>query len=94
MLTFTSEADWPVFAAASSMLKPCIFTRRITSACAGLRPLFCGAVVGLAAGGFGAASYFLHCQESAAPILLIWYSLGVVACGFPSTILGPRILRW
>lgn len=36
MFTFTKEADWPVRAAASSMLKPCSFTRRITSACAGL----------------------------------------------------------
>src|SRR6185369_5915506 len=35
ILTFTSETDWPVFAEASSTLKPCIFTSLITSDCAG-----------------------------------------------------------
>jgi len=36
----------------------------------------------------------MHCQESAAPFLLIWYGLGVVACGFVGAVLGPRVLRW
>jgi len=53
-----------------------------------------GLMAGLAAGGAGATAYALHCDESAAPFLAIWYTLGVVAAGALGGLLGPRVLRW
>ena len=84
-------APWRIVAAALPLLLGLAWAVR------GLAPtrlVFSGAMVGLAAGGFGAASYAMHCQESTAPFLLIWYSLGVIACGFVGAVLGPRVLRW
>ena len=53
-----------------------------------------GLMVGLAAGGAGAAAYALHCDEMAAPFLVVWYTLGIAAAGFVGWSLGPRVLRW
>lgn len=53
-----------------------------------------GAVIGLAAGGAGAAVYALHCIEPGAPFLSLWYSLGIAAVTLAGALLGPRILRW
>ena len=53
-----------------------------------------GLVLGLAAGGAGAAAYAVHCDEMAAPFLLVWYSLGVLAAGGLGWLSGPRLLRW
>ena len=53
-----------------------------------------GAMLGLAAGGAGAAAYALHCDEMAAPFMVIWYSLGIVLSGAVGWLFGPRLLRW
>ncbi len=53
-----------------------------------------GAVLGLAAGGAGAAVYALHCNEAAAPFLAVWYSLGIAGAGVVGGLAGPRLLRW
>lgn len=53
-----------------------------------------GVMIGLAAGGAGAAAYALHCCEMAAPFMVIWYSLGVVFSGVVGWLVGPRLLRW
>jgi hypothetical protein len=53
-----------------------------------------GAMIGLAAGGAGATAYALACDESAAPFLVIWYSLGIAATTAVGALLGPRVLRW
>lgn len=53
-----------------------------------------GAMVGLAAGGAGAAAYALHCDENAAPFLAVWYTLGVLLAGGLGWLLGPRALKW
>jgi hypothetical protein len=53
-----------------------------------------GAMVGVAAGGAGAAAYALHCTESTVPFLAVWYTLGI---GVPALIggsVGHRLLRW
>jgi hypothetical protein len=86
-----AAAPWRILAAA---LPPLVGLAWAVRGLAPTRLVFAGAMVGLAAGGFGAASYAMHCQESAAPFLLIWYSAGVVACGFLGAALGPRMLRW
>ena len=53
-----------------------------------------GLVIGLAAGGAGAAAYALHCSESAAPFVAAWYSAGIGAAGLLGAAAGPRLLRW
>lgn len=53
-----------------------------------------GAAAGLLAGGVGATVYGLHCQESSAAFVVIWYSLGVAASVGLGALLGPRVLRW
>jgi hypothetical protein len=58
------------------------------------RPGIAGAVAGLAAGGLGAAIYALHCPETAAPFVAIWYSLGILGAGAIGWLTGPRLLRW
>lgn len=92
IMGFSAQAaPWRILVAALPLLIGLAWAVR------GLAPtrlVFSGAMVGLAAGGFGAASYAMHCQESTAPFLFIWYSLGVIACGFVGALLGPRVLRW
>jgi hypothetical protein len=53
-----------------------------------------GVMIGLAAGGTGASLYALHCNESAAPFLAVWYTAGVALAGLLGWLLGPRALRW
>jgi hypothetical protein len=53
-----------------------------------------GFVIGLAAGGAGAFAYAWHCNETGAPFLALWYSLGIVAAALLGWLIGPRILRW
>jgi hypothetical protein len=53
-----------------------------------------GLALGLAAGGASAMAYALHCDEMAAPFLMIWYSLGIVGAGFVGWLFGARMLRW
>ena len=53
-----------------------------------------GLMLGLAAGGAGAAAYALHCTETTAPFLAVWYSLGMALAGVLGALAGPRLLRW
>ena len=57
-------------------------------------PWRAGAAAGLLAGGLGATVYGLFCQESAAPFVAIWYSLGISLSGLLGALLGSRLLRW
>jgi hypothetical protein len=58
------------------------------------RPTLAGAAAGLLAGGLAATVYGLHCDETAAPFVAIWYSLGVVVSALLGAMVGPRALRW
>lgn len=53
-----------------------------------------GAGAGLLAGALGALVYALHCPESAAPFLAVWYVLGIAMPTLAGALLGPRLLRW
>jgi hypothetical protein len=53
-----------------------------------------GAMVGLAAGGAGAAAYALHCTESSLPFVAVWYTLGIGAAALIGCTFGRRLLRW
>ncbi len=53
-----------------------------------------GIAAGLLAGAAGTLVYALHCDESAAPFVAIWYTLGMSAVGILGGLLGRTILRW
>ena len=53
-----------------------------------------GASAGLLAGALGALVYALHCPESTAPFLAVWYVLGIAIPTLAGAVLGPRLLRW
>ncbi len=53
-----------------------------------------GASAGLLAGALSALVYALHCPESTAPFLAVWYVLGIAIPTLAGALLGPRVLRW
>jgi hypothetical protein len=53
-----------------------------------------GAVAGMLAGAAGTFIYAFHCNESAAPFVAIWYTLGIAAVGVLGALLGRSLLRW
>lgn len=58
------------------------------------RPILAGAAAGLLAGGLAATVYGLHCEETAAPFVALWYSAGVLLSTLAGGLLGARVLRW
>lgn len=58
------------------------------------RPIAAGAAAGLLAGASSAAIYCLHCPETAAPFVLIWYSLGILLSTLLGAASGKYLLRW
>lgn len=58
------------------------------------RPTLAGASAGLLAGALGALVYALHCPESAASFVAVWYVLGIAMPTLAGAVLGPRLLRW
>ncbi|HWD67595.1 MAG TPA: DUF1109 domain-containing protein [Caulobacteraceae bacterium] len=57
-------------------------------------PRVTGAVLGVCAGGLGAAAYALACTESAAPFLATWYNLAIVGVALIGYLAAPWALRW
>ena len=53
-----------------------------------------GGVAGVLAGAVGTFVYAFHCNESAAPFVAIWYTLGIAAVGLVGALLGRVLLRW
>ena len=51
-------------------------------------------VAGGCAGAFGAAIYGFHCDETASPFVVIWYTLGMAAVAALGALAGSRWLRW
>jgi len=58
------------------------------------RPVFAGAVAGFASGALGAWVYAFHCDESAAPFVLVFYTLGIAALSASGALIARRLLRW
>ncbi len=58
------------------------------------RPYLAGASCGLFAGATAAFAYALHCPETQAPFLAVWYVLGIVIPTCAGAALGRRLLRW
>jgi hypothetical protein len=53
-----------------------------------------GAAAGILAGAVGTIIYALHCDESAAPFVVVWYTLGMAVVGALGGLLGRTLLRW
>jgi hypothetical protein len=53
-----------------------------------------GASAGLLAGALSTMVYALHCPESAAPFVAVWYVLGIAIPTLAGAVLGPKVLRW
>jgi hypothetical protein len=53
-----------------------------------------GFLAGLASGGLSAFAYALHCPETSAVFVVIWYSAGVAIPAVIGALFGPRLLRW
>jgi len=53
-----------------------------------------GAASGLLSGALSASVYAMHCTESAAPFIGVWYVLGISIPTLIGASLGPRLLRW
>jgi hypothetical protein len=53
-----------------------------------------GASAGLVSGSTAATLYGFHCPETAAPFILVWYSLGIAAAAGLGAALGRWVLRW
>jgi hypothetical protein len=53
-----------------------------------------GAIAGLLAGATGAFIYAFHCDESAAPFVALWYTIGISLVGLLGAALGRILLRW
>lgn len=58
------------------------------------RPALAGAAAGVAASGLATAVYALHCPESSALFVAVWYVLGMAIAPAVGALLGPRALRW
>jgi hypothetical protein len=58
------------------------------------RPLRAGLAAGGAAGAIATVIYGFHCDETAAPFVAIWYTLGIAAVAALGGALGARLLRW
>lgn len=53
-----------------------------------------GAAAGLVAGTLAAAIYALHCTETSATFLGLWYVIGMLIPAAAGALLAPRLLHW
>jgi hypothetical protein len=53
-----------------------------------------GAMAGLASGALGAWIYAFHCNESAAPFVLVFYTAGIAVAGLAGSLIARWLLRW
>lgn len=57
-------------------------------------PTRAGAAAGLFTGALAATLYGLHCTESAASFVAVWYTLGIVLATAAGAVIGKFALRW
>jgi hypothetical protein len=58
------------------------------------RLVLAGTVAGLASGALGAWIYAFHCDESAAPFVLVFYTFGMALLGALGAAAARPLLRW
>lgn len=74
----------PVFAAVLHTMKDLAPTR----------PRLAGFAAGLLSGAVAAVVYCLHCPETGAPFIGVWYLLGTLIPAGVGALLGNSLLRW
>lgn len=82
---------WRIFVIALPVLGGALWALR------GLAPTrlgLAGLIAGGCAGGFGAAIYGFHCDETTSPFVVIWYTLGMASVAALGGLAGSRWLRW
>ena len=86
-----SVCPWRIFIIGLPVLAGAVWAVR------GLAPTrltLAGLVAGGCAGAFGAAIYGFHCDETASPFVVIFYTLGMAAVAALGALAGSRWLRW
>lgn len=58
------------------------------------KPMQAGAAAGLLTGAVAATAYGLHCPESTAAFVAVWYTLGIAAAAAAGAVIGRFALRW
>lgn len=53
-----------------------------------------GASIGFVAGSMGAAIYAVHCIETAACFIFLWYSAAILIAAALGALVAPKFLRW
>jgi hypothetical protein len=87
----SNVCPWRIFALSLPILGAVFVSLRRL---APTRLALAGAAAGLLAGAAGTIIYALHCDESSAPFVVIWYTLGMSAVGIAGGLLGRTLLRW
>ena len=82
---------WNIIILSSPILVGTFFSLRRL---APTRLALAGAVAGLAAGALGAWIYAFHCDESSAPFVAIFYTLGIGGISAAGALFGRQWLRW
>lgn len=85
------SCSWRIFVLGLPLLAGAIWAVR---GLAPTRPLRAGLAAGGAAGAIATVIYAFHCDETAAPFVAIWYTLGIAAVAALGGALGARLLRW
>lgn len=55
---------------------------------------YCGALLGLVAGGIGALAYASYCLNDTPVYVGVWYATGIALVTVFGWVAGPRLLRW
>jgi hypothetical protein len=58
------------------------------------RTVLAGTVAGFASGALGAWIYAFRCDETTAPFLLVFFTLGMALVGLAGALIARRVLRW
>jgi len=76
----------------SALAAPLLFwqARRFAPA----SPAGAGAAAGFMTGALAATLYGLHCTESAASFVAVWYTLGIGLAAGAGAVVGKYVLRW
>jgi hypothetical protein len=87
----SNVCSWRIIALSLPILVPVDLALRQL---APTRTILAGAAAGLLAGAAGAWVYAFHCNESAAPFVAVWYTLGIAAACALGGASGKWLLRW
>jgi len=85
------NCPWCIFIIGLPLLAGAIWAVR---GLAPTRPTLAGLMAGGAAGALATLIYSFHCDETAAPFVAIWYTLGMALVATLGAAVGGRLLRW